>query len=206
MVLTMPTVKSHLSIKGIGITEFMLMLPILLLIGMSILHFVLIAQAKSTLEYATLMAARVGATTGLDTDRMYQELSFRLQPAAVGNQLIESDQIDIVILNPTVAMFNSCGMPLTADLYSNQVACLYSNRCQIPLANNRMPYEASVCAGHSRAYASMLTIEVIYAFDSKVPFLSHWYATYFPLRSRVTVKLQKPPLLTIGNRQLFGAF
>ena len=52
--------------SGVSMIETLLVLPITLIIGAGIIHGGLVYQAQANLEYASLMAARVGAASNID--------------------------------------------------------------------------------------------------------------------------------------------
>ena len=48
--------------RGAAVTEMVVVLPALLLVGLGAIQWALIYEAKSTLNHAAMMAARAGAT------------------------------------------------------------------------------------------------------------------------------------------------
>ena len=65
-----PITITKKKVSGASIIETMLVFPIILFLGFGVVHLGLIFQAQSNLEYAALMAARVGASTSIDIASM----------------------------------------------------------------------------------------------------------------------------------------
>ncbi|MEO1575025.1 MAG: TadE/TadG family type IV pilus assembly protein, partial [Pseudomonadota bacterium] len=51
--------------RGAALAEIVVVLPMLLLVGLATVQFALIYEAKATLNYAALMAARAGSVSNL---------------------------------------------------------------------------------------------------------------------------------------------
>ncbi|PCJ15541.1 MAG: hypothetical protein COB04_13070 [Gammaproteobacteria bacterium] len=79
--------------NGQAMIETLVTLPLLLGIGLGILQFALIWEAKLALNHATLMTARTGATNALDIPRMQETLSKHLAPLRAP---------DLSVINPGV--------------------------------------------------------------------------------------------------------
>lgn len=204
------TIRSMQS--GMSMIETLIALPVMLLLGMGIVHLGLVYQARANLEYAALMAARVGSVTGINIAAMTQEAATRMVPSRIGPANPPITAFQITVLNPTLAMFASCGqLPVnTSD-------------CQAPLARCEMPnfglqYRVAdrSCAGFSIQDANILRIKVTYAFDSKIPFMNTRLFSgddpgnsANPLHSGTnisavaTVRMQSPARHTVFNHSYF---
>lgn len=151
---------------GVSMIETLLVLPIILFLGFGVVHLGLIFQAQSNLEYAALMAARVGAATSIDVGLMEQEVWNRMEASRyVSNP---PRDIRIEVLNPNQAMFDSCG----AEPTYNTQGCFTLNQCEIPNFGLQYRSQAEDCDGVSIQDANILRIRVRYRFVSGVPFLN----------------------------------
>ena len=197
--------------RGVSMMETLLVLPIMLLIGFGIVHGGLVYQAQANLEYAALMAARVGAASNIDIDAMKSEVEYRMRatsgvsgdvPAEVGQQL---DKISIEVLNPSLDMFLSCGgQPALVD----GCAAGYDNQCEIPYFGQQFIARTTACAGASIQDANILRIRVVYTYNSSVPFLSRIHFVGENVRPTddegigvtaiATVRMQSPARLSDG--------
>ncbi|MFK8017161.1 MAG: TadE/TadG family type IV pilus assembly protein, partial [Gammaproteobacteria bacterium] len=66
--------------RGAAIAEIVVVLPMLLLVGLSTIQFALIYEAKATLNYAALMAARAGAVSEMQKDPMRRAFARAITP------------------------------------------------------------------------------------------------------------------------------
>lgn len=162
--------------SGVSMIETLLVLPITLIIGAGIIHGGLVYQAQANLEYASLMAARVGAASNIDIDAMIREVEYRMRATSkVDGDLedavnAELGNYQIEVLNPSYDMFTSCGKEpnITAGC-----AAGYENNCEIPYFGQQfLDPNDTVCNNVSVQDANILRIRVVYNYDSKVPFLS----------------------------------
>ena len=154
---------SKLKQAGVSMAETLLVLPILLFLGFGIVHLGLVFQAQSNLEYAALMAARVGASNGIEIQPMIDEVERRMEASGVNDAPI----VNIEVLNPSQSMFDSCGKRPT---YSSN-NCANLQYCEIPhyglsLRDEQCGNEVSI------QDANILRIRVTYRFNSGVPFLN----------------------------------
>ncbi|MCU7886400.1 MAG: pilus assembly protein, partial [Candidatus Thiodiazotropha sp. (ex Lucinoma annulata)] len=122
--------------RGVAMTELLVSLPALLLMGLGGWQTALLYDAKTTLNYATFEAARKGAVTHAQSDPMRQELGLRLAPLFGGDgsprkaiAAITRASLDVQdprftefeIINPTVEAFDDFGReivdPRTNDIH-----------------------------------------------------------------------------------------
>ncbi len=115
--------------RGVSMVETMLVLPIMLMLGFGIVHGGLVFQARSNLEYAALMAARVGASTSIDIEAMEEEVVKRMGASRAQSD-IAPPLVQITVLNPTRAMFDSCGK--LPSFPPNACADSPLDECEIP--------------------------------------------------------------------------
>ena len=71
---------NYQSCKGQGMVEFLIILPVLLLLVMGILQFALIYQAKVTLNYAAFETARAGSLNNASMDKMKTAFARSMAP------------------------------------------------------------------------------------------------------------------------------
>lgn len=153
---------------GVSMIETLMVFPIMLLIGLGIVHLGLVYQAKSNLEYAALMAARVGAVNNINVALMRAEAVQRMAPSNIGNVSVSPGDFRIIVLNPTLRMFEDCGqVPLT-----NGVCDSGLSNCELPNFGLQYRPATANCDGVSIQDANLLRIEVIYHFNSHIPFMN----------------------------------
>ena len=204
------TIRSMQS--GMSMIETLMVLPVMLLIGMGIVHLGLVYQTRANLEYAALMAARVGSVNGIDIAAMTQEAAFRMTPSHIGPGAPLVNDFKITVLNPTLAMFARCG-ELPVDTSNCRLPLA---RCEIPNFGLQYRVADTSCAGFSIQDANILRIKVTYTFDSKVPFMNTRLFSgdnpdnpANPLRSGTdisavaTVRMQSPARHTTFNDDYF---
>lgn len=156
--------------RGATIVESLVVVPSLMLVGMAIVHFALVAQAKSNLDYAALMAARIAASEpefgqADGINRLEAEIVKRMK-ASDSFSKADSDpcyatyaQIKVCVLSPNKAMFNDYGE-----------AHASSGGTYIP--NDNLPYRPITddrSSGVSIQDANILHLKIGYMFDSGVP-------------------------------------
>lgn len=202
--------------QGVSMLETTLVLPIMLLLGFGIIHGGLVFQAQSNLEYAALMAARVGASTSIDIEAMEQEVAKRMSASRAETDELEPI-VEISVLNPTLQMFNDCGRTPTYSPDDCATSPIGSS-CEIP--NFGLQFAdplGSRCANIGDA--NLLRIKVRYLFDSKVPFMNfitfptwddnfHGDTGYDDRDGRwvyavATVRMQSPARITGDNQSAF---
>lgn len=147
--------------------ETVIIFPILLMIGLGIVHLGLVYQAKANLEYAALMAARVGSVTSINETAMLSELARRMTPSQIGPNVPTVGDFSIQVLNPTVPMFQDCGIRP-----ANTSGCVVPAICEIPNFGLQYRPVTDDCDGTSIQDANLLRIRVTYRFNSYVPFMN----------------------------------
>lgn len=154
--------------SGVSMVETLLIFPIVMMIALWIIHLGLVYQARSNLEYAALMGARIGAVTHIDIDRMRNEIVRRMEPSTVGPSPVNAADVSIQILNPTNQMFTQCGVfPLNPAICDPAIAT-----CEIPNFGLQFRSTAASCDGVNIQDANILRIRVSYRFDSRIPFMN----------------------------------
>lgn len=163
---------------GQSMTEFLVIAPLLLFVCFGTLQFVLLYQAKSTLDVAVLEAAREGAVNHGSMQAMRNGLARGLAPLyareasteGAANALAKA-QIDasrfsaITVLNPTQAAMEDYARPR----YYEDAQYPYT---EIP--NDSLMYRDSAAPPGSKSGiniqdANLLKIHVHYCYDMYVP-------------------------------------
>ena len=206
--------------RGASMTEFVIVAPVLILLGLGALQIGLIYHGKSIVNYATFEAARTGAVNHALKGPMRHELGTRLAPlvggdgsmakAAAGIAIARADidatvstdgqpkpRTELEIINPTAAAFADWG-------YQSVDA----GRRVIPNSHLRHTRREDVRGDPplSLADANLLKIEVTHGLELKVPLVNGlltkaltladpdnaaWYAANrLPLKAVATVRMQ----------------
>lgn len=158
--------------NGSALIETVVALPLLLLITLSTVQWGLIYQAKSSLEYAALMAARAGSVAHADIAAVRDGLARGLLPlysppknaagalrTMTGRVLPDVERhTRIRILNPTVEAFDDF-----AEINADGVA-------EIPNRDlHRRPTDPGPRSGMPIQDANLLKVEVLYGYRLEVP-------------------------------------
>lgn len=193
--------------------ETLLALPIVLFLGAGIIHMGLVYQAKSNLEYASLMAARVGSTTSLSLDDMRREVKRRMKASDSSNgQLNDLTGITIEIVNPGISVFEDWGRAATQGVCPAGFARI----CEIPndnlLNRDKGLNPSNGSSGLNIQEANLLRIKVTYFYDSMIPFMNLLsfnsggvgVPSGTPLVAFATVRMQSPARITNENSCCFS--
>lgn len=176
--------------RGASMAEFIIVLPLLLLLCLGIVQFGLLYQAKATLDYATLQAAREGALNYGRASAMRSGLARGLAPlfahsaGLVGQQsaLLYTNTIElskpqayrIDVINPTNAALQDFGR---AGEYAGSTVREIPN--DTLMFRNTTPGGSS---GISVQDANLLKIRVTYCYAMYVPFVNR---TIFALMNKI---------------------
>lgn len=147
--------------RGAAIAETIIVFPVLVILGMGIVHISLLAQAKSNLEYAALMAARIGSTTSLDFNAMEAEVKSRM--IASDPEASPYTRVEFCVLQPTIEAFDDFGEP--GDPAEGEL--------KIP--NDNLPYRSQSVgrdSGINIQDANILRLKVSYLYDTGVPLMN----------------------------------
>lgn len=157
---------------GQSLPEFLIVVPLFLFLLLLIFQLTLIYRAKTVLDYAALEAARRGATSGVDMDRMREGLAYGLMPlystdpgvAGVAEAWAKTrfDMIlnaNIEVISPTVEAW---------DAYRERQ---YDGAMALP--NDNLAYRPTTVVGGDVTVqdANVLKIRVDYDFPLIVPFV-----------------------------------
>lgn len=195
---------------GASMTEFLIVAPVMLFLGLGTVQAGLIYHGKTILNYATFEAARTGATNHAQVEPMRKELGTRLAPlqggdgeqnkamaAIIKSRALINDPLAtrIEIISPAAQSFEAWGVT-NAD-----------GRTVIP--NSHLRHQTHDRQGSTEITlqdANLLKIKVTHGLDLKIPFVSGFLmetmmlidpeniAFYsrgkFPLTSVATVRMQ----------------
>lgn len=168
--------------RGQALVEFIIIYPTLLLLVLGAFQFALVYQAKSTLNYATFMAARQGALKNAKTNPMKDALAAGMTPLFTTTK---DDYLDLIKARAIAAIetFNPLNTQIrvispTANAYNAHKADSESGT-EIP-NDNLMYRPTTVKGGMSVQDANLLTIEVTYCTRLIVPIVNRViYSLYF---------------------------
>ncbi|MBX3651710.1 MAG: pilus assembly protein [Burkholderiales bacterium] len=168
--------------RGQALVEFIIIYPTLLLLVLGAFQFALVYQAKTTLNYATFMAARQGALKNAKTNPMKDALAAGMTPLFTTTK---DDYLDLVKARAIAAIeaFNPLNTRIrvispTADAYNAHKGDSESGT-EIP-NDNLMYRPTTVKGGMSVQDANLLTIEVTYCTRLIVPIVNRViYSLYF---------------------------
>ncbi len=166
--------------SGQGMTEFVIVTPVMLLLVLGALQFTFIYNAKSVLTYATFMAARAGALNNADPQQKAYALaahhaalyaaspdsSAMMQARACVIDEINAGAVQLEILNPTVAEFSES---YATDL--DGFDAIPNDNLMYRNPNNAVPIQD----------ANLLKIRVTYCHRMIVPFVDQTILTLLSL-------------------------
>jgi RHS repeat-associated protein len=185
------TLKNRM--RGVSLTETLIMMPVFLMLTLGALQYALIYEAKSSLDYATFMSARAGAVDHARKKSITVGLAKSLAPlyspdvgkpesllAAIAKAGLDVGLYSqIKILNPTKEAFKDFGVKNTEK-----------NVTEIP---NEMLHLASTKPGNKSKLniqdANLLKVQVLYGYKLKVPFVNSVISTVSSWFTRDPVKL-----------------
>ena len=168
--------------SGQALVEFLIIFPTLLLLILGGFQFALIYQAKSTLNYATFMAARQGALKNGKMTSIKDGLAGGMTPLFAtekddyGNFFKARVIAAVEVFNPLTTKIDV--LSPTADAYNAHKADSESGT-EIP-NDNLMYRPTTVKGGMSVQDANLLTIQVTYCTRLVVPIINRViYSLYF---------------------------
>ncbi|MEW8508964.1 MAG: TadE/TadG family type IV pilus assembly protein, partial [Candidatus Thiodiazotropha sp.] len=200
--------------RGTAMTELLVSLPALLLMGLGSLQTALLFDAKTVINSATFEAARKGAVNHAQSDAMRQELGLRLAPLFGGDgsarkaisaitrarlDVQDSRFTEIEIINPTIEAFEEFGREIV-DPRTDEV------HFGIPNSHLRWRSNHVGNSGVNIQDANLLKIKVTYGYQLKVPLMDrvipavmrmidpehiqYYNARRLPITSVATVRMQ----------------
>ncbi|WP_322010720.1 TadE/TadG family type IV pilus assembly protein [Paraburkholderia sp. J12] len=165
--------------RGQSATEFIIALPVLLLLCLGLIQFALLYQAKSTVNYATLMAARAGAVENGQKTAMLNGFGRGIAPLFAHSTGLATQQMAVATAtiearNPgitTLAVISPTGAALSDFGRANY----YAGKTVTEIPNDTLMYrntQTGSSSGLSIQDANLLKISVTYCYDLYVPFIN----------------------------------
>jgi len=212
--------KRNCTQQGASLVEFLIVAPVMGLLGMGTLQAGLLYHHKSILNYATYEAARVGATRHAQHKPMRKELGIRLAPIKGGDGSLEKAAFAMahtaVEVESPIGLNGAIAPPTKLTILSpdenafthwGQASLEHNNRRVIP--NSHLKHQgAEVLGGLSLQDANLLKIEVTHGVEMKVPVIGklmtsimpvlddnpdhrlYYLSGRFPIKSTATVRMQ----------------
>lgn len=167
--------------EGASLVEFIIVAPVIFIMGLGTLQAGLLYHNKSILNYATYEAARVGSTRHAQHKPMRRELGIRLAPIIGGDGSLKKAAIAMARtstdVESVIGLTGDLGPPTMLNILSPDEAAFanwgkpsleYVNRLVIP--NSHLRHQGSeVRGGLSLQDANLLKIEVVHGVELKVP-------------------------------------
>lgn len=187
-------------IDGQSMVELIIAVPVLMFMILAVVQFVLLYRVKTTLDYATLMAARAGAVTGVNRGEMSKaylkgmlplltrrESMQELQAAYMRGwtQIIPHTRIEVI--SPTRAAWN--------EFKERQ----FNGRDALP--NDTLAYRSDAvgASGVNVQDANLLKIRIVYDAPLIVPFMGlvlGGKSEYLKMSALEKADLVRNPILT----------
>jgi uncharacterized membrane protein (UPF0127 family) len=183
-----PPVK-HQGQRGSAMTEFVVVGPLLTLLGLAILQYGLLFFAKNQINHAGFMAARAGSVGNANLEKIETAFANALVPLYGGGQSATeiaaslakakadlAGNVRIELLNPTKESFDDWNDP---DL---QAALKTGSRRVI--RNSNLPFlspgmdEVKANSGQNRQDANLIKLRITHGYMPKVPVVSNIYKVY----------------------------
>ncbi len=160
---------------GASLSEFVVTLPVLLLLGLGTMQAALLYNAKNTVTYATFEAARKGAVNHAQIAPMQAELGLRIAPvfggdgspekamAAITRGMLEAQDpryTKIEVLNPSKEAFDDFGV--------------INDDGVLEIPNSNLRFRDRSVKPHSKVNiqdANLLKIKVTYAYALTIPLI-----------------------------------
>lgn len=157
-------------LKGQAMTEYLIILPSLLLLILGVIQLAFIYQAKSTLNYATFMGARQGALKNANLNSVKDGVAAGMTPYFMHTSTAP-DMPDLVKarLISAIEIFN----PKTAsvEILSPSAAAFNALNLGGSIPNDNLMYRTATGDGMSIQDANLLKIRVTYCVKLIVPFV-----------------------------------
>ena len=172
--------------RGSAMIEFIVVGPVLMLMGMAILQYSTLFFAKNQINHATFMAARVGAMTNVSMDKIQEAYITALVPLYGGGlntaELAASraraaadvaSYANIELLNPTQESFVDWNdAALQASVGGGRRVIPYGGQA------TKDPSVIGASSGQSIQDANLIKLRITHGYEPKVPFMRSIYTTY----------------------------
>jgi uncharacterized membrane protein (UPF0127 family) len=218
-----PRIRPHAQ-SGVAMVEFVVVGPLLTLIGLAILQYAMIFFAKSQVNHATFMAARAGSTDHADLGTIKAEYSKALVPlygggrnateiatslAKATNDINVNNVARIRLINPTAESFQDWNDPRLQTKYGT------GTKRVIPNANLGFKDQTiKPNSGQTIYDANLLKLRILHGYEPKIPVAKTVFVAYLkamdpgndpeytalvqagriPLTINVTMHMQSDPI------------
>lgn len=172
--------------RGVAMLEFVVVGPVLTLIGLSILQYAMLFFAKNQINHATFMAARAGSVNNASLDSVRTAYTRALVPMYGGGRNTQelaqalakasadvATQTRIELLNPTKESFDDWNDPALQQ-------AIGKGRRVIPNRGLAFkdPSEIKPKSGQNITDANLIKLRITHGYLPKVPLVAGIYAEY----------------------------
>ncbi|MDI1260158.1 DUF192 domain-containing protein [Aquabacterium sp.] len=194
--------------RGAAMVEFVVVGPIITLLGLSAVQYGMFFNAKNMINHASFMAARAGSFSNAKVDAakgayikallpMYgggKDLSSRTKALAEANlELNNPAHLRVEILNPTKESFDDWADPaLQSALKTGKLRVIPNANLAFKLADSATAQQLGVnkdfkningelvkkSSGQSLTDANLLKLRITHAYEPKVPFMKVFLINY----------------------------
>lgn len=179
-----PRVRAHAQ-GGLAMVEFVVVGPIIAVIGLGIIQYAQLFFAKSQINHASFMAARAGSVGHANLGTIKAEYTKALIPLYGGGtnpaELAESEgkarnavaNSDVVILNPTEESFAAYNEPkLQARYNTNSLRVIPNARLAFK------PPSVDNASGQTIQDANLLKLRIIHSYKPTIPLARTIFSAY----------------------------
>lgn len=172
--------------SGSAMTEFVVVGPIITLLGLSILQYALLFFAKNQISHASFMAARAGSVGNASLEKVHGAFMNAMIPlygggesqAEMAESLVRAQtdlagKVRIELLNPTKESFDDHEDPILQAALKTGAKRVISNS---NLAFK--PPEVKPASGQTIHDANIIKLRITHGYEPKVPIVSNIYKVY----------------------------
>ncbi len=190
--------------RGAALAETVVVLPMLLLVGLTTVQFAMIYEARATLNYAALMAARAGAVSGVRQEPVRRAFARAMVPlyspdknaqgrgSAYAQAYWESrTQTIFQVINPTREAFDDFGV----QREGSSVRVVPNERLHLKTT------QLGTQSGVNVQDANLLKVNIVYGYEMRMPFAGPIIARIvrWTVPSRGYERLRKLAMLSEGR-------
>jgi uncharacterized membrane protein (UPF0127 family)/Flp pilus assembly protein TadG len=179
-----PRMRAHAQ-GGLAMIEFVVVGPMLALIGLGIIQYAMLFFAKNQINHASFMAARAGSMGHANIDTVKAEYANALIPLYGGGtdaaELAESrakalaavQNSQIELLNPTAESFQDYNEPSLQAKYNT------GSKRVIPNGNLAFkPQDVGTSSGQSIQDANLIKLRIMHSYEPRIPLARTVFSAY----------------------------
>ena len=179
-----PRMRAHAQ-GGLAMIEFVVVGPMLALIGLGIIQYAMLFFAKNQINHASFMAARAGSMGHANIDTVKAEYANALIPLYGGGtdaaELAESrakalaavQNSQIELLNPTAESFQEYNEPSLQAKYNT------GSKRVIPNGNLAFkPQDVGTSSGQSIQDANLIKLRIMHSYEPRIPLARTVFSAY----------------------------